>query len=330
MLETAWSRAIGIQTPVVNAPMGGAAGGRLAAAVSRAGGLGMIGMGSASSAAHLKAELRHVTELEQPFGIGLIDWVMRSDPDLLSTAIAAQPALLCISFGHDLSWTQQAHDSGIATATQIATARQGEQAAAEGVDVIVARGREGGGHGQPAVATLPLLTTILDQVDVPVLAAGGIASARGLAAVLAAGAAGAWIGTLFAACPEALTSEHARQALFAAAETDTVITSLFDRAQRYPWPTQFPERVVRNPLLDQWSKHRDDVMNDRTAEKGLREAFGAADSSLAPVDAGEGVGLIDAARSASDVIADLRAEALTLLTRWSSSATVLEAHPNTD
>lgn len=306
-LATAWARALGIQFPIVNAPMGGAAGGRLAAAVSRAGGLGMIGMGSSGSAAQLRTELRHVDDLEQPFGIGLIDWATRTDPHLLDTAITAHPALLTISFGDSYDWVRRAHDAGIRTATQVATADQAETAANAGIDVIVARGSEGGGHGHPAVGTLPLLTTILDRVEVPVLAAGGIASARGLAAVLAAGAAGAWIGTLFAACTEALTSDHARHALLRATETDTVTTSKFDRAHGYPWPPQFPERVLRHHPAT------------RTADHTTEPSPTGDDPT--PVNAGQGVAMITRPQPAHHVITQLVAETTTLLSRWAPPTT---------
>ncbi|MGY1746576.1 NAD(P)H-dependent flavin oxidoreductase [Blastococcus sp. SYSU D00695] len=289
-VTTEWARSLGLTVPVLNAPMGGAAGGRLAAAVSRAGGLGMIGMGSTGSAARLSGELRHLRGLDRPVGIGLVDWVLRAEPGLLDTALAARPALLAVSFGPPTDWVARAHDAGVRTATQVASAAEAEQAAAAGVDVLVARGAEGGGHGDPAVGTLPLLATVLDRVDVPVLAAGGISSARGLAAVLAAGAAGAWIGTLFAACPEALTGEPARRALLAAGETDTTTTDAFDRAHGYPWPARFPQRVLRPAALS----------GGDTAE----------------VDAGQGVGLVASARPAGEVVRDLAEGAGRLLARW--------------
>ncbi|MGC2655413.1 MAG: nitronate monooxygenase, partial [Mycobacterium sp.] len=182
MLSTPWSRHIGLQVPIVNAPMGGVAGGRLAAAVSAAGGLGMVGMGSAGSVASLTTEMRHVAET---FGIGLVDWVMRKEPELLDAALAARPVLLSVSFGADWSWVDQAHDAGIVTATQVYSGAEARRAQDAGVDVLVARGAEGGGHGEVRVATLPLLDAVLDAVSVPVLAAGGIASPRTLAAVLA-------------------------------------------------------------------------------------------------------------------------------------------------
>ncbi|MCV7051539.1 nitronate monooxygenase, partial [Mycobacterium heidelbergense] len=205
MLSTPWSRDFGLRVPIVNAPMGGVAGGRLAAAVSAAGGLGMVGMGSDGSRELLRTQLRHV---RGTFGIGLVDWVMRTEAGLLDDALAARPALLSVSFGTDWSWVGKAHDAGIATVTQVYDGVGAHRAVDAGVDILVARGSEGGGHGEVKLATLPLLDTVLDALDgaaVPVLAGGGIASARSLAAVLAAGASGAWVGTRLAACPEALT-----------------------------------------------------------------------------------------------------------------------------
>src|ERR1700751_5262508 len=202
MLSTPWSRHMGLRVPIVNAPMGGVAGGRLAAAVTAAGGLGMVGMGSDGSREALETQLRHV---RGRFGIGLVDWVMCTEAGLLQDALAARPALLSVSFGTDWSWVAKAHDAGIPTATQVYDGLGARRAVDAGVDILVARGSEGGGHGEVKLGTLPLLDTVLDAVTVPVLAGGGIASPRSLAALLAAGARGAWGGTRLAACPEGLT-----------------------------------------------------------------------------------------------------------------------------
>ena len=240
-LSTPWSEAMGLRVPIVNAPMGGAAGGRLAAAVTHAGGLGMIGMGSAATAVALTAELQVLGEPAGPFGVGLVHWVMTAHPELFEVALAAQPALLCVSFGAEWSWVQRVHDAGATAATQVADVDAARRAVDAGVDVLVARGAEGGGrHGEPRIGTLPLLAEVLDAVAVPVLAAGGIASARGLAAVLAAGASGAWLGTVFTVCPEALTAPSARARLLAAGSDATVTTREFDIAQHYPGPQRFP------------------------------------------------------------------------------------------
>ena len=302
VVTTDWSRSIGIDVPVVNAPMGGVAGGALAAAVSRAGGLGMIGMGSAATVQRLTIELEHVSKLDRPFGIGLVDWVATSRPELLATALAARPALLCVSFGETWDWVSRAHDAGVFAATQVSDLASGERAVAAGVDVVVARGAEGGGHGQPLVGTLPLLTALLDNLPVPVLAGGGIGSARGLAAVLAAGASAAWVGTAFCACPESLLTDKARDVMLAAADTDTVNTRVFDIAQGYPWPAQLPERVLRNSFSDRWDGDEAALSVDPVAAAELAAAIAAEDYSQAPINAGQGVGELVEALSAAEVI----------------------------
>ena len=286
MLSTDWSAGIGLRVPIVNAPMGGAAGGRLAAAVTRAGGLGMIGMGSAATSSDLRAELSLLGDV-RPCGIGLVHWVAVDRPDLLDVALAARPALLSVSFGDDFSWVRRAHDVGVPVTTQVPDVQAARRAADAGVDVLVARGLEGGGHGDPRIGTLPLLAEVLDAVDVPVLAAGGIATPRALAAVLAAGAAGAWVGTAFAACAEALTPLDVRSQLAAAGSGDTVTTRQFDLAAGYRWPATLPERVLVDGV-------------------GLPT----------PVNAGQGVGAVSAGESAARVVARLAAGAEGLLGRW--------------
>lgn len=278
---------MGLEVPIVNAPMGGAAGGRLAAAVSRAGGLGMVGMGSAGTAEYLRAELELLGALDRPFGIGLVHWVAEARPDLLETALSARPALLSVSFGEDFAWVARAHDAGIAAAAQVGTVEGAHRAVDAGIDVLVARGAEGGGHGEPRMGTLSLLTELLDRVSVPVLAAGGIASGRGLAAVLAAGASAAWLGTVLSACPEATTASSARAALVAAAGEQTTLTRAFDIDSGYPWPEHLPERVLTDSA-----------------------------GRPTPVNAGQGVGMVRRAEPAAEVITRLCADAEGLLRRW--------------
>ncbi|MGU3500079.1 nitronate monooxygenase [Mycobacterium sp. C31M] len=275
-LVTTWCESMGLRAPIVNAPMGGAAGGLLATAVSAAGGLGMIGMGSAGTADALAAELRLA---QGTFGIGLVHWVMTDRPELLDVALDAQPALLSVSFGSDFGWVQRAHDAGVLVTTQVASVDAALRAVDAGVDIVVARGAEGGGHGEPLLGTLPLLTGVLDAVDVPVLAAGGISSPRGLAAVLAAGASAAWLGTVFATCPQALTSDAARAELLAGAETE--LTSRYDLEAGYRWPTGIPERVLRG----------------------------------SPVNAGQGVGQVRESVDAGELVAELCSGAEELLSR---------------
>jgi nitronate monooxygenase len=149
------------------------------------------------------------------------------------------------------------------------------------------------------VATLPLLQGVLDAVNVPVLAAGGIATARGLAAVLAAGAAGAWVGTAFAACLESDSSADSRAAVVAADETDTIYTTVLDIGRRVPWPSEFGGRAIRNAFAERWHGRADELV-----------ASGERIDELT-VWAGQAAGLVPGERPASDVVADLaRAEEL--------------------
>ncbi|MDT5319120.1 MAG: nitronate monooxygenase [Mycobacterium sp.] len=308
---------MGLRVPIVNAPMGGVAGGRLAAAVTAAGGLGMVGMGTAGSTSSLRAELPHVTGT---FGIGLVDWVIRKEPDLFDAAVAARPVLISVSFGTDLSWVSRVHDAGIATATQVYNSVEARRAQDAGIDLLVSRGSEGGGHGEATIGTLPLLDAVLEVVSVPVLAAGGIASGRSLAAVLAAGASGAWLGTCLSASLEALTSDAGRRALVAARETDTTSTRVFDIVRRLPWTERFPSRVLRNDFVARWSGHEDALADDPDAPSELAAAIAADDRRTAPVDAGQGVGMVTDIAPVGQVIERLCAGAEKLLTGWGHTA----------
>ncbi|WP_330185462.1 nitronate monooxygenase [Nocardia sp. NBC_01503] len=310
-LSTAWSRAFGLSLPVVNAPMGGVAGGRLAAAVTRAGGLGMIGMGSAGSVAALERELPHLDGVPGPFGIGLVDWVIRAEPGLLPAAIAARPALISVSFGTDMSWVPELHEAGILAATQVFTLDDAHRAQDAGVDVLVARGSEGGGHGAVEVPTLPLLESIVADVPVPVLAAGGIATAQDLAVALAAGASGVWLGTCLAACAESMLSDRDRGAMLAATAEDTLATRVFDVAMELPWPARFPARVLRNAFTDRWSDRIEDLPEE--ARTALRAGRAAHDPDIVPIDAGICVGAVTEVRPVAQVLDDLCSGAANLL-----------------
>jgi nitronate monooxygenase len=316
VLSTPWSRSLQLGAPILNAPMGGVAGGRLASAVSGAGGLGMIGVGSAGSTDLLVAEAAIPAAASRRFGIGLLDWALTGQPELLEAAIAAAPVLISVSFGADWPWVTDVRDAGIVAVAQVSSVESARRAADAGVDVLVARGAEGGGHGEPMVGTLPLLEGVLDAVSLPVLAAGGISSYRGVAAVLAAGASGAWLGTAFAACPESLAPDAARRSLLRSSDTDTVITSVFDRALGYPWPTRYPERVLRNAFWKRWSDREESLADTPEAREELVAARADGNFTIAHVDAGQGVGLLTEVLPASEVVERLCADAAGLLGSW--------------
>jgi nitronate monooxygenase len=284
-----------LQVPVVSAPMAGVAGGALARAVSSAGALGMIGYAGHDLAA-LRAELSVAAEGGGPFGVGFLAWTLGpGDEALLEAATEAGAALVAVSYGDYAPHVERIQAAGAAVATQVGTLDDARRAVDAGVDVLVARGGEGGGHGRDAVATLPLLQAVLDEVDVPVLAAGGIATARGLAAVLAAGAAGAWAGTAFIACDESAYDEARRDGAVEAGLDSTVYTTVFDIGRGSPWPSEFGGRAVRNAFSDTWY--------------GRDEELRAGDvrSSEPVLWAGQAVGLVHARRPAAEVVADFAA-----------------------
>lgn len=289
---------MGLEVPVVLAPMAGVSGGHLAAAVSDAGGLGMVGIGSAT-AEQLLAETTIAKATGKPFGVGLLAWTLPMQEHLVDATIESGASLVSVSFGDYEKYVDRFRAAGILTATQVCTIEDLPVAVDAGVDLIVARGGEGGGHGQDKVSTLPLLQQVLDGTDLPVLAAGGIANRRGLAAVLAAGAAGAWVGSAFLACDEGANSDAGKDAIVAAHADDTIYTTVLDVGRRIPWPAEFGGRALRNSYTDAWHGKEDEIRADPPAMDD--PTFWA----------GQAVGLVSARRPAREVVAELsRAEEL--------------------
>jgi nitronate monooxygenase len=295
----------GIDVPVVSAPMAGAAGGALAAAVSSAGALGMVGVGSAASPAWVREQARVAAAAGRPWGLGLMAWALELDDAQLAAAVEAGPSLVSVSFGDYVPFVAPLREAGAVVATQVGTVAEARAAEDAGVDLIVARGAEGGGHGRGEVGALPLLEAVLDVVDTPVLAAGGIGGARSLAAVLAAGAAGAWVGTAFLACDESTVPAGATERLVAATETDTAYGRVFDVGQRLPWPPQYGGRALRNAFFDRWEHREGELAADDAAAAQLTSARASGDLDTAPVYAGQGVGRLSRRRPAAEVVTEL-------------------------
>jgi nitronate monooxygenase len=293
-----------LSVPVVCAPMYGVAGGRLAAAVSSAGGLGMFGVGSASTAAWVTEQCEVAAAAGKPYGVGLMAWSLDLDDAAFDATLAAGPALVSIGFGDYAKYVAPLHVAGALVATQAGNLTEAKEAEQAGVDVIVARGGEGGGHGRNDIATLPLLQAVLDAVATPVLAAGGVANARGLAAVLAAGAAGGWAGTAFLACEEADTTPRARERLLDASDTDTAYGRVFDVAQRLGWPPEYGGRALRNDFFDRWDGREAELAVDDGALQELQEARQSGDYDSAYVYSGQGVALLREQRPAAGVVAE--------------------------
>ncbi|MFN2529273.1 MAG: NAD(P)H-dependent flavin oxidoreductase [Candidatus Baltobacteraceae bacterium] len=308
-IKTRLTELLGIRFPIINAPMTPQAGGALSGAVSDAGGLGMLGFDEDESAEQIREQIALLKNRENPnFGIGLVAWVLQKRPELLQLAIDANPKLVSISFGDATPWVSALHDAGILVSCQIQNRQWAQVALDAGVDFLVAQGTEAGGH-TGAVGTLPLLQIVLEMTDKPVIAAGGIATGRGVAAVLAAGASGAWIGTPFLLAKESRTTAEAQQQIAASNETQTVLTSVYDRVQGKDWPKEFRGRALRNPFVEKWHQREDEMIQDVNAVAEFKAAKAARDFTTANIYAGQSVGMLHGLRSAREIVEQLAADA---------------------
>ncbi|MBV9611200.1 MAG: nitronate monooxygenase [Acidobacteriaceae bacterium] len=293
-----------------------AAAGRLAGAISRAGGLGIFGAGSRDSPETVEREsaLARADDETVKFGIALMAWALETRPELLDAAIAQRPFLIAISFGSICPYIDKVHRAGILVASQVNHRRAALEASQAGADLIVAQGTEAGGH-TGSVATLPLLQIVLDAVDKPVAAAGGIASGRGLAAVLAAGAVAGWIGTAFLLSPESQLSEEARRRIAASDETETIHTAVFDRANKLGWPAEFPGRALRNRFAAQWHGREDELVSNTSEMARFRQGAESKNYDVTSIYAGQAVGLLSGAAPAHDVVRRIGEDAEEILRR---------------
>ncbi len=241
----------------------------------------------------------------------MVAWVLQRRPQLLDLAIAAQPAFISISFGDPSPYERRVHGAGILLGSQIQSRASARIALDAGVDILTAQGTEAGGHTGSAVGTLPLLQIVLDMTSTPVIAAGGIATGRGLAAVIAAGAAGAWIGTPFLLAQEARNSQAARARILSSDETQTIYTRVYDRVQHKEWPQEFGGRALRTEFLERWTGREDELMANAQA----RSQYDPDEK----IYAGQSVGLLDRVRPAAQIVREISEEAHRLLSAVSSA-----------
>ncbi len=309
MLRTRICDLLGVEHPIISAPMSGAATAALAAAVSEAGGFGLIG-GTGDGADWLRGQIRAVRErTNRPFGVGFISSFPGLD-ELVHVALEERVAAIAHSFADPTPYVTAAHDAGIKVLAQVQTVAQAMVAAKAGVDVLAAQGTEAGGHTGYS-GTLPLVPAVVDATGgIPVVAAGGIADGRGLAAVLMLGAEGAWIGTRFVASVEAITPAWGKQQVIEAGADDTVLTKAYDLVSGAPFPAGIGDRVIRNTFTNAWHGRDQDVLGHRQEFAGqVRAATEQGDGSIAPTRAGSAAGLIDAIEPAGEVVRRLVVEA---------------------
>ncbi|MDP4005751.1 nitronate monooxygenase family protein [Methylobacterium sp. NEAU K] len=320
-LRTRLTEAFGLRHPIVLAPMDPASGGALAAAVSAAGGLGLIGGGYGD---HATLDREFALAGNQRVGCGFITWSMAQDPSLLDAALARTPAALMLSFADPAPFADRIHAAGVPLICQVHTLAHARRALEVGAAVVVAQGTEAGGHGLSARGTMAFVPAVADLIarerpEALLLAAGGIADGRGLAAALALGADGVLMGTRFWATREALIHPAAKQRVLAATGDDTVRTQVYDIARQRAWPAPYTGRLLRNAFIETW-QGREDALRAVAAERrrDVEEADAAGDHDVANVTVGEAVGLIDDLPAAGDLVGRIAEEAQACLLRTAS------------
>ena len=308
----------GIQHPILLAPMAMISGGRLAAAVTSAGGLGLIG-GGYGDADWLRREFDRAGGAR--VGVGFITWSLARKPELLDDALARQPATVMLSFGDPGPFADRIHAAGVPLTAQVQNLEHARQALDAGADLIVAQGGEAGGHGMSIRSTFTLVPDVVDLVAerspaTLVVTAGGVADGRGLAAALALGADGAIVGTRLWAAQEALVSPRAHQRAITASGDDTFRTRVYDVVRQLDWPAQYNERALGNSFLDTWHGHQDQLRESLPeAVADYQKSVTVEDFEAAAILVGESVGLVREVRPAADIVADMARDSARILNR---------------
>ena len=288
---------------------------QLTAAVSNAGALGHVDADMVGPRRRRGSPDGGATD--RPFGGNL---VLESDQHRrLNEALDAGLRVVSFFFGDPTGYVEQVHEANGVVLQTVSSAEEARRAVASGVDVIVAQGWEAGGHVRGQIATLPLVPAVVDAVaPVPVIAAGGIGDARGVAAVLALGAQAAWLGTRFLLAQEMPIHEHYRQRLIDAAETDA---QWFANLYEVGWPDS-PHRALRNSTSEAWEAAGRPPPGSRPGEGDVVAHFASGESIVryepAPpmvgttgdiealsLWAGQSVALAKQRQPAADIVAEL-------------------------
>ncbi len=311
-LETRLTHRFDLRHPIILAPMDPAAGGALAAAVTVGGGLGMIG-GGYGDRERLEAEFARAGN--QRVGCGFIAWSMAQDPALLDLALAHKPAAMMLSFADPGPFAARVHAAGVPLLCQVHTIEHARRALDAGADVLVAQGTEAGGHGLHARSTfafVPAVANLLSRASPATLlvAAGGVADGRGLAAALALGADGVLMGTRFWATKEALIHPAAKQKILPADGDETIRTRVYDIVRNKRWPTGYTGRLMRNEFIESWHGREEQLEREQPERLAAFEvAHEAGDYDVANVTVGEAIGLIDDLPAAADLVERIAREA---------------------
>ena len=303
-LSTRFTRALNLRHPIVSAPMAFAGGGALAAAVSRAGGLGLIGGGYGDST---WLDEQFTAAREQQVGVGFITWSLQRNPSLLADVLKRRPVAVMLSFGDPRPFVDEIRGAGAKLICQCQDMEHVADALDVGADIVVAQGAEAGGHGALR-GTLTFVPEAADLLaahapDTLLLAAGGIADGRGLAAALMLGADGVLVGTRLWASHEALVKGRHHDAIIETDGDGTLRTRVADIARQISWPQGFTARIHRNAFTNRWHGREDELERNIAVEgPRYRQAFTDGDPANTGVWFGEAAGLIDSIQPAAVLV----------------------------
>ena len=313
-LQTRLTQRLAIELPIIAAPMGLVGCGRLAAAVSGAGGLGMIG-GGYGDPEWLSREFAAAGTAR--VGCGFIAWALAQKPALLDQVLARQPAALMLSFGSPARFAAQIKQAGALLICQVQSVAHARVAVDAGADIIVAQGAEAGGHsGDRTTFTLvPEVADLLAGVapETLLVAAGGVADGRGLAAALMLGADGVLLGSRLVASHEAAVPQGFHDAILAADGDATIKTKVIDIVRNYQWPTdEFEVRALRNQFIERWHGREADLAEpsaNKIENERYWNAFSAGDAENTGVFMGQAAGLIREVEPVGRLLEDMVEEA---------------------
>jgi enoyl-[acyl-carrier protein] reductase II len=316
VLRTPLCDLLGVEVPIILAPMGSATSAEFAAAVSNQGGLGSIGSLFRTTAA-IKRDIDVVQKLtNRPYAVNHIPQTL--DADAFRHTLAARPAVISFALGDPGDLVRQAHDAGARVMLQVTTVAQAIEAAKRGVDVIIAQGGEAGGYGGN-VSTMALIPQVVDAVSpIPVVAAGGIFDGRGIAAALVLGAAGVNLGTRFLASEEAPIPEEWKKAIVAAESEDTMKADVLNDISPLPGTVGYQTvlRSLHTPFLDEWSAKREEARHERDRLRNhIVSTHQAGRQHETLLTAGQTAGGITEALPVSEIIRRLIAGAEAALSR---------------
>jgi nitronate monooxygenase len=309
-LTTPLTRLLGVQHPILLAPMDVVAGARLVRAVSNAGGFGILG-GGYGEQSWLEQETAKLKDFSAPFGIGFITWSLAKRPELLDIALTARPRAIMLSFGDPKPFAQRIKAAGALLICQVQDEDMADRALDAGTDILIAQGTEAGGHGASRT-TLDVVPAIVDLAvgRVPVVAAGGIADGRGLAAMLMLGASGVLLGTRFYASEEADGAKEAKRRICAAKSGETLRGVIFDFSRNIVWPAPFTGRCLLNDHARRWMGREVELLQQGQAVvPDYMAARAAGNFDVAAVIAGEAVGLIHDIPPAAEIVHRIAGEA---------------------